>query len=972
MKKHKKVIIGVVLLFITLVAGFTYKTVTEVFAVSAAPDTCTKEDEKALVSWYDPTYIIEDGYLQISVGHGSFKLVELSAASGVIQSSYTKDKDGYILIDGKEAVAFKDNPIKIKVGSYPGQKVTFKLALSKTTKKPNCLSYHEFNDKKDEEGEKIYTFGMGPIEADLPRTHVEPIRVENKSYNGICKAIRNGDNSDGKVSSEIFSMYDNSSAAIAHYKTIVGDCWEPTVFIEYSESNFKTLIEAAIVSWNAKNSGNVTDSDGNSSWSINFNDVMNKAKAKGNSFFSKGGKFYTDSSARKEVDKGKFSLSCKYQANSPTDFSNLNMYKKVNGKKEYNIDANTDYFYSYDETVGKANYKWNYTEGSNASKVETVDVCKRICEEAVEVKYGPPIASKAGLCFEYQIQVTSRVRCSTEVTGKPPKKPGICDPIPYCNNTVYYQHQAGPNEEFEDCVNKCDGGKYSKKCSNKCYDKVYGKNKGKAKKTDYINDTVATKKLSGGVSFEGKYYWSGNSIKWSGANTYARYYLEHEYDRTISDAHSYHARNGFKWNDNGCTNRCYFSGCSQNQYLNREDATKDYSYNITEYNNAVKKCKASASCTTKSAVFKISVNYRDGDNNKKTIEFPYSTKKDTLNSSDKEDGCKSNPNLEANKGEHILLNYGGCYKNCGNGNEYHARWSFPGTWINNKTGEISYKPVNSPGWTESDKKFCIPLDAKNQNTKWWNYYYNHLVSGNSRSSVKGETYEKICDKSGSSNSITNKNSISASDIEDWNILGETTNFGYFGWDLEFKCFYALNDNPSEISKTSSSTSQESICKPEPPNYKIRSVDLENIFPDPNGKELSTYSTTGRAPGFNWSSYVDNIVSKNSGYGILPTLYTQQVQKLGYKVYNDENLDYYFYITASQLQKLQKETKGNEKKYTSFNGKSEIRSNGVISYRSDLIRTEGNFKSKKVPNENVLGCNNIDNYAANQCAVISGR
>ena len=38
----------------------------------------------------------------------------------------------------------------------------------------------------------------------------------------------------------------------------------------------------------------------------------------------------------------------------------------------------------------------------------------------------------------------------------------------------YVLHQGGPNEDFEACINECDGGKYTPKCSNTCYEKIYG------------------------------------------------------------------------------------------------------------------------------------------------------------------------------------------------------------------------------------------------------------------------------------------------------------------------------------------------------------------------------------------------------------------------------------------------------------------------------------------------------------------
>ena len=45
-----------------------------------------------------------------------------------------------------------------------------------------------------------------------------------------------------------------------------------------------------------------------------------------------------------------------------------------------------------------------------------------------------------------------------------------CLPAPWCyNKYLGWIRQAGPTEEFESCVEKCDGGKYTSECNNKCY-----------------------------------------------------------------------------------------------------------------------------------------------------------------------------------------------------------------------------------------------------------------------------------------------------------------------------------------------------------------------------------------------------------------------------------------------------------------------------------------------------------------------
>lgn len=108
------------------------------------------------------------------------------------------------------------------------------------------------------------------------------------------------------------------------------------------------------------------------------------------------------------------------------------------------------------------------------SVVENNEVCKVTCQEQFQVTYDPPVAVKAGLCFQYKVTVRSKVTCKTEETGgiKWPTPPSTCGYVPICSNNAA-ETQAGPNEDFDNCVNACDGGKYSQSCINSCYKKIY-------------------------------------------------------------------------------------------------------------------------------------------------------------------------------------------------------------------------------------------------------------------------------------------------------------------------------------------------------------------------------------------------------------------------------------------------------------------------------------------------------------------
>ena len=182
---------------------------------------------------------------------------------------------------------------------------------------------------------------------------------------------------------------------------------------------------------------------------------------------------------------------------------------------------NTTYFKGEKITEESNDYKWHLNTGN--SQEETVSgkaVCKRKCTEVVKVDYGPPVAVKAGMCFEYRVKVSSIVQCESDTQGTTePTPPAVCNPVPTCWSNAMKQEMkvAGPTEDFQACVNDCDGGKYTEACSTKCYEKVYGKTNKKVSNVRQINPSpIALQKnsdLNGCV--EGQYYRYGKgTINW--------------------------------------------------------------------------------------------------------------------------------------------------------------------------------------------------------------------------------------------------------------------------------------------------------------------------------------------------------------------------------------------------------------------------------------------------------------------------
>lgn len=634
--------------------------------------------------------------------------------------------------------------------------------------------------------------------------------------------------------------------------------------------------------------------------------------------------------------------------------------------------------------------------------------CKKTCTEVLTVEYGPPVASIAGLCFEYKVRVKSEVTCQTEGTDVPPPNPDdykYCEPVVQCVSTsgrtiISY---GGPNEDFDKCINKCDKGKYTQKCINKCYNKVYNTSNNSNLRLNYIDKVEATQ-LSDCNSIltqnqpdpttlsnliidapstdrcYGHYEWVNGQIKWISGNgghwtKYARYYFlnVNETLNTINqdsinmsagngrlmngyERRYYSPIDGFKkWTHYtqgtysgiaGCEYQCQYLGCSAGEKLNPDDVKGSFEDDMDVYEQFINECTAEASCSTKTAEFTIKVNNKTKDkpNEDNWINYDAATLTNTGSAVDIHDNSN------------IILNRSDCYGETINKNKYMTEWSFPGTWINNKTGEISYKAKEDKTWHKKKDKFCTSLNSADVNVGWW--YYGAM--NEKKNAVTGET-------------MTDEQLKAA--VTDYNIKASTSDFGHFSWKIDVSCFYALYDtagkkDPGDTSKACIDKNCDDIKDKDPAQrYRIRTVDTADLFPSPEGKDTTDATKTGRTPGFNWTINATNL--KNEDYIIAPTALLEDIQtkERNGETYSDTNLEYEFVLDREALKAIRKHTTSGN--YTNFTGKFEI-VNGVSVYNSSLFRGLGStLDSKYINKVGKLGCNNQENDSCNNYSSLTG-
>ena len=680
--------------------------------------------------------------------------------------------------------------------------------------------------------------------------------------------------------------------------------------------------------------------------------------------------------------------------------------------------TNTNYLWgiiNYEIPAGE----YLYNKGGQDSKGQSVDssmvehetvTCTVQCEEIVTVEYGPPVAAKAGFCFDYQIKVTSRVNCSIT---QPPQKPKVyssyCTPSPGCNHgNGYVDPAAGPNEDFHACISSCDGGKYSKKCSLECYNQVYKgitirnnmsyslyqnvtasplglRGNNTQDRTDM--DNVCKKDENGQYTY-GKYYYSPkhNAILWTPSSTLGRWYCENNYGghacvKTSGEGGGISAVCGCsavcRWN--GCINR---STGKVDVYLNPGEASRDYEKNKTEYKRVLAECEAYAKCSTTQAEFSIDVDYTYNKDAKKeanektvTIHFPYTAN----NARDVSDKIQYHPDQKSvtcttSNQNSVIISSDGCYKcakpgenddenNKSSTREYQTEWGFPTTWLESKTGEVSYEPQASTGWIKKTRRFCIPNDSININQKWWNIFYINTIKEDSRFSYS-ENSATDCHFSSCSSEKLTFTQIDADRLK-YNIRGKARKFGLLEWNIDISCFYAINDSfPQTEDGTPTCTFDDTKCPDsniaENRQMRIRSVDLANLFPAEDGTMLTSSDVSGRTPGFNWSAYATN-VAKDPDYTSRPSFYMAWVQSHGNSIYSPDYLDYEINLSKEDIRQLKKQ----DRNFTEYKGS--IIKNSVSTYMSDLFRgNNATLTNVKVPSEQALKCNNIKNNSSSEC------
>ncbi len=1009
MKKSnlKRITIGVISFVLIAVMGFSYHD-------ANAADSCTSINQADLDATFEKTdnknqIVIKAG--PVSGVKGTLNFTHIGEGNTSLIAKVNCPNASYEVKNNSEIEINIPNKNEICTIDYNNAETGFNIdavlaipqenlsgcttICSKVTKKNNEDIYDICqNTQKDYIKNSPY---LMHFEYEVGSKKIEKVHNDSRSAGGVCYKFINSDRDffikKLGLSEEEYNNYSPSKVGAGSYASSLPYCYasdQEYVDAEIDDSQLMATMKLAVKT-------------------KKFNSMSNSNKVI-------------------QINGNDFNLS-----NGRDAFEKYFIDNTKNGGKDKSLQCNAFILEQHDQgKTAEENYYVNnatysaYSITTDSKQTDSYSYqCKKTCKETIKVSYGPPVGRLAGLCFEYKVKVKSIVDCSTTFTGEPPTmpKPTVCKYVPWCVKAhPSVAHQAGPSEEFDSCVIECDGGKYTDKCTKKCYKKVYSNSTrklglsysnniaknmsnsvtqckgeyadilnanlkkscaGEIGRAGVVNNSECANAIRNIINLKGnygKYKENGSSITWvpyaeySDCNwaKYSPYYFSSwsEALRTALEDANYGPsnntwidgsikyvpdQNGFKRRSiksGGCNEKCHYeqSGTCNGTNQDYENKVEKYKKDLADYENAMSSCTAKVTCTEKTAEFTIKVNNKLKDQNKDNwIEYGVVG----LTSNDKivkKDISKTDFILDHNSefGSSETEKGSTCYgDNVVNHKTYLTEWSFPGTWEQQKTGEITYeKPKDENAWKFKKEKFCTSLDSAEVNKVWWNYK------------------DKL-------QSVTESEKTAIlSDLE-YNIFATARNFGYFGWNFDFKCFYSYSNSepPEDCTEEDCPTPPEEGDEPTPDTYINRSINLDDNFPEEIASSLlNDPSKVGREQGYNWKLEASNV--KNKDYEVLPSALTTAIQSRRQEIYDesksDKYKDYEFILDKEKMRRIReynKDLKYNYKKFGETSAEGITSKNGITCYRSSLIRSDKVKSTIDISKYNDELC--VNNYNENE-------
>ncbi len=679
---------------------------------------------------------------------------------------------------------------------------------------------------------------------------------------------------------------------------------------------------------------------------------------------------------------------------------------KIHAMLETKVDTSNNFTCLFKNNSSTINQQLGFSTKTGFLDISgTGTYWKALCTETISVEYDDPKAVKAGNGFGYNAKFVVNRTC-TPVKISEPKY------LPNCNYSVECwggpnQHKgttgAGPNEDFDNCVNTCDGGTYTQNCINSCYSKIYGKNVSYSSKTsskDYaflsanssnykvlrlatnmgdLSLIGTTNKGATRLPISSGCIISGNNID-NGCGTHC------ENAATCTTEHGVTFVYKNSCNANGIVSgaKCYeiytnWPCEDRNSYIAKIKASED------EYNKVVAGIKEFSSSAINNEKYQIVI---DEEYNKES-DGKYKSKTTTFSNKDSEYKILS---TETKKTEATTYQSSTNLADPTKGNldddfiNSHIRkdiYSYQisrtvevgigSAYVSKVNGnDVLYNQTNSNTDTSLDKndkyysaqnKYFTQFDTRFINDyRNWPYYNSSITSD-------------------STDSYTKNIHVRFYNIGSWNQWGTTGN------GVNIDCLYGTDPGLICNDKNDCPDDGEGI------RYIFRPINLTDMFPN------------NRNPRFNWTGTINKSTNKATGAAILkekslyndavdPEALTKTIESKGESIYNvttdSSEIDYEFVLTRENIRNIRSYNKhvrdyngDGEKNYLDYNMSCYKNSRGQEVCTSKFLdNINGNSGSEENSNfitysvggygmterKSIAGCNNAIN--GTECDTIS--
>ncbi len=626
-------------------------------------------------------------------------------------------------------------------------------------------------------------------------------------------------------------------------------------------------------------------------------------------------------------------------------------------------------------------------------EIENNSYCRVQCVEQLSITYGEPVAILAGMGFSYDIKVDTIVDCETRVDKEAIEEKfneiskSTCTMVPSCWGGIYGQtgaNGAGPNEDFDQCITECDGGLYTDECSQQCYSKVYeGEDitiqKPRMLVSPYIVAPVANddfiptsnpypylaigQDINYGTFYSCNdyatfYNWITSVVKNpseyinSGILTQGQvdqikgeyneyknsyiYYCEHDtaysnwrfpnssYRYQLDESQGY----AFRSLGTGCNAVCSWSGpCTDGVSVTKDDIEKELENLKGEVTIALNQCStASANFEDQEkSTYTSVITNKDFDDK----ESDPNSGKTTLSSSYKDQHIDKESSVTAGiLKKQVIYRFPETYTSI------NGEFIYPG---DNNSYDISESNLNN-FYNKTSNQFLTSLQSRTTNDQWYDWHFENE-----------EEKQAIMD--GAANNLV-YNGQSAS----YNIETELRDIGFFEWQFDVDCFYAL--------KTVESSSKTTPEIGGGIDYVFRPIDLLNVFPNEDG-DTDNLTANGRVPQWNWSAAAKE--TTNTGYIIDPVALTETIEeKASAGTTYTENPDYIISLDRQSISEI-RAYNDSQKSYLNTDAECKPEDDG----RSVCnLQVTGSVFEGVIEINSKVGCNN--SQSKSECEIIGGK